>query len=369
MKSHRPFQEDPLSRIGERTILRKLVFPFFEGSSKQRRYPADDCAIVEFDSSDKSLVWTIDPAPLPVAWLVGDESYYTYGWYSVAINLSDVAAMGGTPYGILLSIVSPNNLKVGELTTFLEGVRDCCAEHGGEVMGGNIKDGNEFSCVVSALGTVRRDGILRRKGAREGDLIVSVGELGAFWAAVFARVHNITVESHHKERLEHALYKPLPRVREGQLIAQEKLATSCMDNSDSVIGCCLELAYQNALDFIITLTEDDLDPYYQHLLAQSRANPLTAACSWGDWNLICTVPPTKLEEMRALLEQCAARVTKIGYVAGTGGKAYYRLGDTLMPVNERVDSERFRGLSYFSNDISNYMRVLTDEKVWKDTRP
>lgn len=169
-----------LSDVGERGLLKDMIFPLIERSSGLENVLGDDCAIFSSNSLDTSVVWTIDPAPLPIAWLIGDRSYYTYGWYSVAINLSDLAAMGAKPYGILLSIVAPNNMKIYELKEFIQGANDCCRKYDAYIMGGNIKDGNDFSCVVSAIGTSKLKRVMRRKGACEGDFIISVGEFGAF---------------------------------------------------------------------------------------------------------------------------------------------------------------------------------------------
>lgn len=159
---------------------------------------------------------------------------------------------------------------------------------------------------------------------------------------------------------------PIPRLYEGQVIARENLATSCMDNSDSIIACCIELAYQNNLNFILTITEEDIPPYYLEIFKLSEVNPLSAACSWGDWNLICTVSPNKIKKMEKLLKPFSATIIKIGEVSGIGGKAFYKVDDKLKPLNEKICSERFRKGSYFTTSIENYFDVLRNENIWED---
>jgi len=148
-----------LSELGETEILRRLIFPYYKRPYALPNALGDDCVDFPSNALKDRIVWTMDPTPLPVPWLIGKIDYYVYGWYSVLINLSDIAAMGAHPFGILLSIVASQNMTLGEFKQFIKGSEECCRKHNTYILGGNIKDGENFSCVGTALGSVNNEQI------------------------------------------------------------------------------------------------------------------------------------------------------------------------------------------------------------------
>jgi thiamine-monophosphate kinase len=223
--------------------------------------------------------------------------------------------------------------------------------------------------VGTVLGSVKNGQILTRRGCNEGDFIVAIGEVGAFWAAVFSRLNKLEVPAGYKKKLDAALDKPIARLKEGQILSKEGLATSCMDNSDSIVSCCYEFAYQNNLDFVLTIEEENLDPHYRNIFKKSGVNPLTAACSWGDWNLICTIPPNNFKKLQKKLKSLGCPVLKIGKVQKSsnklrGGSAYYLFNDELKPLNKAICSERFLKQSYFTRGIDKYLDILRNQHLW-----
>lgn len=354
--------------LGEIDILNNIIFPFHKRPDKLPNVLGDDCVDFPSNALKDRIVWTIDPTPLPISCLIGNSDYYIFGWYSVLINLSDIASMGASPFGLLLSVTAPPEMKVGKFKRFLKGVEDCCRMQNTYILGGNIKDGKEFSCVGTALGSVNRNKILTRRGCNKGDFIVAIGEVGAFWAAVFSQLQKMEFTPTFKKKMDDALNKPIPRLNEGKIISKYGLATSCMDNSDSIVTCCYELAYQNNLDFIVTIKEQDINPIYREIFNKSGVNPLTTVCSWGDWNLICTVPPNKFKELQEKLKPFCA-ILKIGDVRNLSnmskkGKAYYLFNDELRPLNKDIGSERFQKQSYFTHGIDKYYDVLRNQRLW-----
>jgi thiamine-monophosphate kinase len=357
-----------LSELGEIEILRNIIFPYHKRPDGLPNALGDDCVDLPIRNLRDRIVWTMDPTPLPISWLIGKPDYYTYGWYSVLINLSDIAAMGAYPVGVMLSVIAPIDLRVIEFKKFLKGVEDCCRQHNTYVLGGNIKEGKEFSCVGTALGSINQTNILKRHGCDDGDIVVVIGEMGAFWAAVFSKLQKLVIPKSYKNRLISALNRPIARLKEGQTISKNRYATSCMDNSDSVVSCCYELANQNNLNVILTINEEDLNPYYLEVFKKSGVNPLTASCSWGDWNLICTTPQKLFKELQKSLKSFC-KVVKIGYVQKPSsnlesGRAFYLMDDKLKPLNKEICSERFQKQSYFSSGLQNYLEILRNQQLW-----
>ena len=101
-----------LSEIGEFDLLKQYILP---QSNLTKKNDNNDAAFV-MDSGGESLIWTIDPLPTPIAWLLGIKDPKILGWYTAIINLSDIAANGGEPEGLLVSVELPEDTKLDFLS-------------------------------------------------------------------------------------------------------------------------------------------------------------------------------------------------------------------------------------------------------------
>src|SRR5437763_819197 len=128
-----------LGDIGERHLITDHLVPRYGGLNINF---GDDCAIA-VDSPTGIVVATTDPAPEPVAWRLGFSDYYHWGWLLAAINLSDIAAAGAGPVGLLSSLTLPMSLDLDEFYRLLDGIDDCCRAVGTHVIGGNLKEAND----------------------------------------------------------------------------------------------------------------------------------------------------------------------------------------------------------------------------------
>ena len=150
-----------------------------------------------------------------------DTSPHAVGWKSVAVNLSDIAAMGAKPQSILLAISLPN-IDEEWLQEFSNGLYACCDQYNVSLIGGDTTQSPHLTITVTALGWIETGQAVTRSGAQIDDLIVVSGSLGD---AAFALQH-----------LGHPLQKrldyPTPRCELGQLL--KGLASSMIDVSDGL---------------------------------------------------------------------------------------------------------------------------------------
>lgn len=158
------------------------------------------------------------------------------GWYSAAINLSDIAAMGGSPLGLIMAIGAPRDMPVKELEDITRGIRECAETHGARVLGGDTKEAPELTITGTALGLVGKRDIMRRRGAGPGDIVALTGQLG----------NQLAWYKSEDERDIAALMKITPRIKEGQALAQSGAATSCIDLSDGLSTSLHHLRKANA---------------------------------------------------------------------------------------------------------------------------
>jgi thiamine-monophosphate kinase len=150
-----------------------------------------------------------------------------------AINLSDIAAKGGTPEHFLISLALPGELDVHWVDGLYDGLREEAEQYGADVVGGNVaRIRGPVVVDVFLLGRVRRDEVLLRSGARPGDRVLVSGTLGEAAAGLAVLGQEIAVAE--EEQLLQAHLTPTARVREGRVIAKIGVATSMIDLSDGL---------------------------------------------------------------------------------------------------------------------------------------
>jgi thiamine-monophosphate kinase len=160
------------------------------------------------------------------------------GWRAVAVNLSDLAAMGGTPRFVLISMALPPETPVGVVENLYRGVAEISASHAVVVAGGNLSSTSGPLVIdVTALGDAGRP--LRRAGARPGDRVWVTGEVGKAAAGRFLAGHPGTGVP-GRDALVAAYRRPTPRVEAGRLLGGAREVSAMIDTSD---GTAIDLLH------------------------------------------------------------------------------------------------------------------------------
>ncbi len=233
-----------LSDLGERKIIDKI----WKIIGKEENY--DDCAII--DKGNNFLLLTTDFIGEGTHFLKNSD-FFKVGKFLSAINLSDIAAMGGIPEIFMVSMFFPGDFELENLENLVKGMLSILRDFNVEYRGGDLKESNIVGMSGFALGHVEKDKILKRRGAREGDYISVTGELGKQASGY------ILWKNGHEEGFNYIL-DVYPRIKEGRKIAG--MATSCMDLSDGINSTILQMEKINKLGFKI-----DFDSLPVHKLA------------------------------------------------------------------------------------------------------
>ena len=205
--------------IGERQLIedfRSFIRP--EG----RVGPGDDAAVIGKDVVVCTDVVTFDrhfPAGM---------TYEQFGWYSAAVNFSDLAAMGARPIGFLAALALPPDLEAQAAYDIMSGIDQCCEFCGTGIVGGDTKEGPGI-VAGTALGSMDGRRPMLRSGAEPGDVIAVTGPLGAPAAGFLSLEHGFEAPEARE-----SLYVPIPRIAEGAALADSGVVTSCMDLSDGL---------------------------------------------------------------------------------------------------------------------------------------
>lgn len=235
------------------------------------------------------------------------------GHRALAVNLSDLAAMGAQPRAALLSLVLPDTLAVADVDGILDGLLALAAAHRVALVGGNIsRSPGPLVIDVTATGTVRPRRVLTRAGARPGDSVYVTGRIGDGHVGL----ESLRQASGACDRCEQRYLRPEPRVRAGMLLGRNRAATACVDLSDGLADGVRRIA--DASQVGIALEADAL-PIGDEVRAWHEGrgeDVLTAALAGGDdYELLFTSPRTfggRLRSARRSLGDLP--ITRIGVV-------------------------------------------------------
>jgi len=286
----------PVSQLGERPLISILSTIFHElPDGVISGAGADDCAVIDINESSY-LVVTTDMLHRMTDF-PKQMSPWQIGWMSAAVNLSDIAAMGARPTGLLAAIGLPRDTDVSFVEEIARGMRDCTREYDTAVIGGDIDTHDELTICGTALGTVPKGELLTRKGARVGDKVCVTGYAGSAGVALYALENGIDAPA----SVLKSLLQPMPRIREAMELASMGHVTSMMDTSDGIAMSLYDLSKASGVGFRIQEKALPLQPEVEELVSFDRVTLNSMALyTGGDFELIFTVRPEGIEEVLKL---------------------------------------------------------------------
>lgn len=193
----------------------------------------DDCAVILQLSGMETLV-SSDMLIEGTHFLMDDISAYRLGWKSAAVNISDIAAMGGRCTGSFLSYALPKGMQKEWMEEFFRGYNEVSAIYGCPLLGGDTTSSPDRLCIsVTVVGECPAGTSRKRSDAREGDLICVTGPLGDSAAGLQVILQGCERDEDAQTLIERH-YLPRPRIREGMAIAATEGAHAMMDISDGI---------------------------------------------------------------------------------------------------------------------------------------
>lgn len=282
----------------------------------------DDAAVVEPGSGQQIL--TTDLLVEGVHFDRGSISARDLGRKSIAVNVSDVAAMGGSPRFALASIALPSELDAAWVMELYGGMRDACAEYALALVGGDTNRADLIVVSIAVLGEVAAGRAVRRSGAQPGDLVVVTGSLGAAAGGfVLSRAHPSKAAAALSEpwgrELLDALARPTARVGEGQTLAQTGV-TAMMDLSDGLAKDLWRLCLASGVGARLDLSAIPVADALRAAAPKLGVDALELALSGGeDYELLATIDATHLHIARGELDdRFGVTLTEVGVIIDEG---------------------------------------------------
>jgi thiamine-monophosphate kinase len=283
--------------------------------------PGDDAAVVRAGSGE--LVITTDAMVEGVHFRRDLTTPRDLGYKAIAVNVSDIAAMAGSPRFALCALTLTDAIDAAWVVELAGGMRECCDEFALSLVGGNLSRGGEISIVVTVTGELRPGTAVRRSGAKPGDHVVVTGSLGGSAAGLrVASRRSWSAEERDALRLS---MRPVPRVGEAAILAAHGV-TSMMDVSDGLAIDLSRLCRASRTGVRVETARIPVHP----------AATLAEALGGGeDYELLATLPDTAgaVEAARSeLREGFGVSLSDIGVIIE--GKSEAEGGGALVAVDE-----------------------------------
>ena len=291
-----------LKDIGERSLI-ELINSIISKDDFTHTI-GDDCAFIPLD--DRYILVSTD--------MVSQSTHFSsvmdprdMGWFVTAINLSDIAAKGGIPLGVLLAYGFPRDMSVSDFEELVEGAHACASAYHTSIIGGDTKEHNEIVISGTSIGVVDKQEYMSRAGAKEGDVIAVTGYLGKA-AAGFLSIQKGKIDKKNIQGLIH----PIPRISEGRKLAQSKMVHCCMDISDGLSSSLYQLQKYNNVGFSVVASELPIYPVLESICDDNDLRNKSLLHFGGEYELLMCIPAESFSALQDALKP--THLTAIGRV-------------------------------------------------------
>lgn len=308
-----------VSEIGEHALISRITARLAKPSWVHVG-PGDDAAVIQPERGALDVL-TTDAQVEGVHFDRRFVSPEAIGHRALAVNISDLAAMGAAPRAALLSLVLPDELEVAFIDELMDGLLALADRHHVVVIGGNItRSPGPLMLDVTAIGSVKPRRILTRGGARPGDELFVTGTIGGAAVGLHSlRARAAGLDADLQVRLnenEQEFLRPEPRVRAGLLLGRNRAASACIDLSDGLADGLRQLAAASGVGVTIEEGAVPLGHGVAEFHRQRGSDPVSAALTGGeDYELLFAVRPRCRGRLRAVRSQLGdLPITRIGVV-------------------------------------------------------
>ena len=287
-----------LKDIGEFGFIKKISQGCLIRPDRVIKAIGDDAAAFTTEPGEVALI-TTDLLVERIHFLRESISGIDLGYKSLAVNLSDIAAMGGTAREAFISIAVPADCTLAYLEAVYDGMKQLATRFDMNILGGDTTTSKvDLIINVAVYGQVAREQMLTRDAARPGDIIFTTGCLGDSKAGLHLILNHIDAGTARLKRLLRAHCRPEPHLQEGRFLAQQPAVRAAIDTSDGLssdLGHILEesgvgaaLYYKN-----IPVSED-----LKAFCGEFGFEPADYALSGGeDYTLLCTAAPAEADRI------------------------------------------------------------------------
>lgn len=289
--------------------------------SRVRKGIGEDCAVLETDG-DSLLLVTTDTLIEGIHFTAETLPPQALGWKALAVNVSDIAAVGGTPHTAFLSMGIKPETEVSFVESFMAGFEAMAAKTDIVLAGGDTVESPSATVItITLLGEGLPEHLVYRSGAKIGDDIWVTGPLGNAAAGLFVLLNKNASELAGYESLIAALQRPIPRLEIGKALGQSGLAHAMIDISDGVAKDLRHICEESGTGALLQAASLPLSGQLERLASLADKDPTEWALRGGeDYELLFTASSANKDEIVSLTTKVLGNpAAKIGTIVQEDG--------------------------------------------------
>lgn len=296
-----------ISEIGEFGLIDRIKERAHQTNATTIKGIGDDASV--FDGGDKYVLLSTDMLLEGIHFDLSYMPLQHLGFKSIAVNVSDIAAMNGTPRQVTVNVALSNRFSVEAVEVFYEGVKAACEAYGVDLVGGDTTASPSGLMIsVTVMGEVAKDKVAYRSGANEGDIICVSGDLGGAFVGLQVlerEKQEFKANPNMQPKLDQYDYvvgrQLRPRARMDiihELSDLEVIPTSMIDVSDGLASELFHLCKQSGLGVSIYEEKIPIEKQTYETAAEFNMDPNTCALNGGeDYELLFTIKQTDFEKV------------------------------------------------------------------------
>ncbi len=323
-------------QLGERRII-SIIFKSLDIMPNTPVPFGDDVSAVEINNRKLAVIKTdmlvgkTDVPPHMNLWQAARKS--------VVMNISDLAAKGVKPIAVLAALGISPNIKRKEIEQIGKGLNDGAREYGAYVLGGDTNEASDLIISCTAFGIVEKGLLIRRKGAKQGDIVATTGLFGKTASGLKILLENFEASSKIKNKLIDSVLMPHARLKEGLALAETRAVTSSIDSSDGLACSLHEISKASDTGFVIDTLP--IDPEVKEFAEYNNLDPIELVLYGGEeYELLVTVEPKLWEKVEEVMKNVGTPLKRIGCVTKEQ-KILFKTRDKTILI-ERRGWEHFR---------------------------
>ena len=332
-----------LREIGEFGLIARIKESWPASSPQVFQGIGDDAAVSSLLPGN-DLVSTVDLLIEDVHFDLSCITPRQLGRKSLAVNLSDLAAMGATPRWMLFSLAIPSRLEVEFINDFCAGLKTMGEANGVSLIGGDTSSSPDRLFIsITLLGEGKKEALLYRHGARPGDDLYVTGTLGdSILGLRLARDLKGKSASREERFLLERHFDPAPRLEEGKILAEKRLAGAMIDVSDGLLSDLTHICEESRVGAVVWAEKIPRSEAFHALVPGPPAESWKWALRGGeDYELLFCSPPERASDLLAQAQKWPCGITCIGRIEPSAHGVVVR--DEKGPV----DPSELKGYDHF----------------------
>jgi thiamine-monophosphate kinase len=317
-------------KLGERKII-EILWKHLDKALNMQVPFGDDVSAIKLEDDNLAVLKTdmlVGKTDVPPR-----MSYWQAARKAVVMNISDLAAKGVKPLGLIVSLGIPRNLTTKDIEQIGKGLNAGAREYDTHVLGGDTNETEDLVISVGAFGLVKKENLVLRSGARPKDIVATTGLFGLTSSGLKILTEKLTAPPKIRKKLLDAILKPQARLQEGLALARTGAVTASIDSSDGLAWSLHEISRASNVGFLIDALP--VAPEAYEFAKMHNLDPLELGFYGGEeYELIVTINSKYWKKVKETIVQQGSDLFKIGR-ATAEKEILFKKGDEVVKVEAR----------------------------------